>query len=599
MQAEVLLVGVAGDPAQVVGVGPIDVRKGEVEEVAAVLEIRHGPDERDEDLDLLLLVQAPAAGEAEGDLLHVERAQVGVGVGVAADEHGHVPPAGPAGPDLEDAVGHGVGLVGQRVERQHVDALAPAARRRAEPLVDPVLELEPVRVVVPDEAVGGVEDGLGRAVIPRQDDPVRLRKDLLEAEDVAERGAAEAEDALVVVADDGQVAVFGGQHLDQLELDVVGVLELVDEDVAIAAADLVEDGGPPPEQVDDERHLVLEVDQALGAQERLVGGEHAGDLEVLARRLLLGLSRSPAAELLGVADVVLGPDVLLLQPADGLEDFLDVARRLTERPVVVERQAEQVLAEEDGLVDVGQQPEVRRIAGVEGVVAQDPLAERVEGADLGEGRGVGHEDVDPGLHLAGRLLGEGHGQDLGGAGGLDGDQPGDAVGDDLGLARAGPGDDQQRPFPVQDGPALGGVEALEQDPFLRLSSHPGGPGHLLLDGRGGVDDDLFARGRPGRASPGPPSRRPGDRSRAVGSRPSRRSRSASRARIRSACAASSRRDRRRSMTPFLPKTAVKTMIRSRQATPRTKIFFFTGRPPAPSSGGTRPPLRIRPRRSSG
>ncbi len=162
-----------------------------------------------------------------------------------------------------DPRGHVVGLVGERVEGQHVDALPGVARRRLQPLVDLVLELEPVRIVVPDEPVRRVEDGLGRAVVPDEDDPLRLGIDLLEGQDVAERGAAEAEDALVVVADHGQVPVLRGQHLEELELDEVRVLELVDEDVAEAPAELLEDGRAAPEEVDDERHLVLEVDEAL------------------------------------------------------------------------------------------------------------------------------------------------------------------------------------------------------------------------------------------------------------------------------------------------------------------------------------------------
>ena len=51
----------------------------------------------------------------------------------------------------------------------------------------------------------------------------------------AERGAAEAVDALVVVADDGHVGAWrAGQQLDELELGVIGVLELVDQDVPVA-----------------------------------------------------------------------------------------------------------------------------------------------------------------------------------------------------------------------------------------------------------------------------------------------------------------------------------------------------------------------------
>ncbi len=54
---------------------------------------------------------------------------------------------------------------------------------------------------------------------------------------------------------------------------------------------------------------------------------------------------------------------------------------------------------------------------------------------------------------------------------------GDAVGDDLGLSRSRAGDDEEGPCAVEYGPALGGIEAFEEGPLLRLSSSRGGPGH--------------------------------------------------------------------------------------------------------------------------
>jgi len=309
---------------------------------------------------------------------------------------------------------------------------------------------------------------LGRAVVPRQDDPLRLRVDPLEAQDVAEGRAAEAEDALVVVADDGQVAMEGGQHLEELELDVVRVLEFVDQDVLVAPLEFLEDGRPRPEEVDDERHLVLEIDQALFLEQGLVFAEHAGDLGVLAGCFLLPLPGRPAGQSAGVPLVVLGPDVLLLEAADRLEQLLDMTRRIAQRPVILEGKAEQVLAEEDGLFDIVEELEVRRVAEVEGVVSKDSFSERVERADLDEGVRVGDEDVDAGFHFASRLLSEGHGQDLLGPGLLRGNEAGDAVGNDLGLARPRPRDDEERARAVEDGPALGGVERREELPFVRV-----------------------------------------------------------------------------------------------------------------------------------
>ena len=93
--------------------------------------------------------------------------------------------------------------------------------------------------------------------------------------------------------------------------------------------------------------------------------------------------------------------------------------------------------------------------------AQQAVAEGVEGGDLDVGVAVGHELVDALLHLGGGLVGEGEREDLLGAGAALGDQPGDAAGDDGGLAGAGAGHDEQRAGVVGDGLTLRVVEAIE------------------------------------------------------------------------------------------------------------------------------------------
>ena len=65
------------------------------------------------------------------------------------------------------------------------------------------------------------------------------------------------------------------------------------------------------------------------------------------------------------------------------------------------------------------------------------------------------------LHLAGGLVGEGDGEDVAGADALL-QQVGDAARDDARLAAAGAGQDEQRPFDVRDGLALGGGQVGQQ-----------------------------------------------------------------------------------------------------------------------------------------
>ncbi|MGY3680304.1 hypothetical protein ACVWXU_003927 [Streptomyces sp. TE33382] len=102
------------------------------------------------------------------------------------------------------------------------------------------------------------------------------------------------------------------------------------------------------------------------------------------------------------------------------------------------------------------------------LAAQDPHARAVEGHDP---HGVGaraDELLDTLLHLARGLVGEGDREDLAGVHPALGEQMGDPVGQHPGLARAGPGDDEQRRTGVHHGGALLGVQPVEQ--------------------RGGVDD---------------------------------------------------------------------------------------------------------------
>ena len=64
-------------------------------------------------------------------------------------------------------------------------------------------------------------------------------------------------------------------------------------------------------------------------------------------------------------------------------------------------------------------------------------------------------------HLAGGLVGEGHGQDAVGGNAAHADQVGDAVGEHPGLAASGAGQHEQRALGRLDGLALLGVQAFE------------------------------------------------------------------------------------------------------------------------------------------
>ena len=148
----------------------------------------------------------------------------------------------------------------------------------------------------------------------------------------------------------------------------------------------------------------------------------------------------------------LGGDQVVLGPADRGVDPLggDV------RAVEVER-LHRLLdgAEPIGLV-------VDREAAVEpdqgGVGPEQPGAETVERPD--PDAGVGSEGHDPLAHLAGGLVRERQRQDLLARDPLR-EQVADAAGDHPRLARPRPRQDQERPFHVRHGLALGGGQVGE------------------------------------------------------------------------------------------------------------------------------------------
>ena len=106
--------------------------------------------------------------------------------------------------------------------------------------------------------------------------------------------------------------------------------------------------------------------------------------------------------------------------------------------------------------------EAAREAEVADLAAQDPHAHRVEGREPDRGGLASHQLLDPLAHLGGGLVGEGHRQDPLRRDAAGGDQPGDAVGEDAGLAAARAGEHEERPLGRLDRAALLGVEPDEQ-----------------------------------------------------------------------------------------------------------------------------------------
>ena len=153
-------------------------------------------------------------------------------LGVGAVEHGDVVVTRALGVQLLDLAGNPAALVALIARLEGLDLLAIALGRKQAL----VLALR----VVTHHGVGGAQDMTRGAVVLLQLDGLAVFKVLLKVQDIGDVGATPAINGLVVVAHDHEVLVLGGQQVGNLVLDVVGVLILVDANVAEALLILVE-----------------------------------------------------------------------------------------------------------------------------------------------------------------------------------------------------------------------------------------------------------------------------------------------------------------------------------------------------------------------
>ena len=179
-------------------------------------------------------------------------------LGVGAVEHGDVVVTRALGVQLLDLAGNPAALVALIACLEGLDLLAVALSRKQ----TLVLALR----VVAHHGVGGAQDMTRRAVVLLQLDGLAVFKVLLKVQDIGDVGAAPAINGLVIVAYDHEVLVLGGQQVGDLVLDVVGVLILVDANVAEALLVLVEHLGAGVQQLERAHEQVVEVHRVGGAQ---------------------------------------------------------------------------------------------------------------------------------------------------------------------------------------------------------------------------------------------------------------------------------------------------------------------------------------------
>ena len=338
--------------------------------------------------------------------------------------------------------------------RERLDVLADAARlllvvphagnrHRPAHVVVGEERLAEAALVVGDQPGGGSQDVALGAVVALQADDGRAREILLEAQDVVDLRAAPAIDRLVVVADAADIGRAATRQQPQPQiLGYVGVLVLVDQDVAEAALIVGEDVGIVLEQAQHLEQQVAEVGRVQLLQALLVG-------RIELRTLALGeTKRLPARHLVRGEPAVL--------PA--VEQGGELARRPA---VLVQPLALDDLLDEADLVVGVEDREARFQAHQLGMPAQDLDAHGVERAEPRHAfHGAADQHADALLHLARGLVGEGHGQDLRAVGTAGAHYVGDTRRQHARLAGAGAGQHQNGPVQGFDGGPLLGIEAV-------------------------------------------------------------------------------------------------------------------------------------------
>ena len=247
-------------------------------------------------------------------------------------------------------------------------------------------------LVVRDDGVGRRKHVAHAAVVLLQLHRGALGVVLLELQDVADVGATPAVNGLVVVAHHHDVAVLLGQKARDLVLRVVGVLVLVDHDVAEA-------------QLIGLEHVGVVLQQQVRVQQQIVEVEGVGLLQAFLK-LLVHARGHLAHRVVGLLGEVTGHLQLVFRRGNAVHqgvyrETLRVDVQLGHDLLI---QALLVVGVVDG--------EALRESQTLGVGAQHAHAHAVEGGHPHAAAARADQALQAFAHLGGRLVGERDGQDL-------------------------------------------------------------------------------------------------------------------------------------------------------------------------------------------
>ena len=287
-------------------------------------------------------------------------------------------------------------------------AVGPAAiqaNRLACARVRPQVFAQPA-IVMLDQRIGGVENIAAGAVVLLQLDRLGHLKIGHQPAHIAHFGTPEGINRLVIVPHGKHAGVRAGKQGKPGILQLVGVLELVHQNMRKPCPIMLTQGFVAAEQLVAAQQQLGKVHHAFAPALGVVGGVKFSQLGIEG---IMGLQRLGAQALVLVAvdeRLHLAWRKFLVRHLQGFHQPLD-RRQL-------------VLHVEDG--------KGLRQAGIAPVGAQKTVGQAVKGANPHAARIDRQHDRQAGVHFPGSFVGEGHRQNIGRHGALPGNQPGNPRG---------------------------------------------------------------------------------------------------------------------------------------------------------------------------
>ena len=154
--------------------------------------------------------------------------------------------------------------------------------------------------VLRNDGVGGIEDGLGRAVVLFEADGGKAGVVVFQLQDIFDARATPAVDGLIVITNDEELRATRAELLDKAVLQGVGVLKFVHEDALETLLVVAQYVGVVGKEFDSEQEQFGEVHRALLAAEAFVIGVEIAHSDVGRVRIGRDVGRAQAVFFPGV-----------------------------------------------------------------------------------------------------------------------------------------------------------------------------------------------------------------------------------------------------------------------------------------------------------